>query len=91
MFQGKPIAASMVFRHFPLREAMKQMMQAFGCEPQERVLCMGCGSYPHSWGLRADNTCNLLLHTRTKKLIRLRQDFLLLRPDNYLFYAIQGL
>ena len=77
--------------HVYITHSLGPLMQAFGYEPLERVSCMGCGSYPHSWGLRADNTCNLLLHTRSKKLIRLRQDFLSLRPDNYLFYAIQGI
>lgn len=76
--------------HVYITHSLGPLMQAFGYEPLERVSCMGSGSYPHQWGLRADNTCNLLLHTKSKKLIRLREDFLSLRPDNYLFYAIQG-
>ena len=34
MFQGKLIAASMVFRHFPLREAMKKI-KAYGFDEME--------------------------------------------------------
>lgn len=76
--------------HVYITHSLGPLMQAFDYEPLTRVSCMGCGSYPHPWGLRADNTCSLLLHTGSKKLIRLRQDFLSPRPDNYLFYAIQG-
>ena len=76
--------------HVYITHSLGPLMQAFGYEPLERVSCMGSGSYPHAWGLRADNTCNLLIQTKSKKLIRLRQDFLSLRPDNFLFYAIQG-
>ena len=76
--------------HVYITHSLGPLMQAFGYEPLQRVSCMGSGSYPHHWGLRADNTCNLLLQTASGKLIRLRQDFLSYRPDNYLFYAIQG-
>ncbi len=76
--------------HVYITHSLGPLMQAFGYEPVRRVSCVGCGSYPRSWGLRADNTCNLLLQTSSEKLIRLRQDFLSRRPDNYLFYAIQG-
>ena len=76
--------------HVYITHSLGPLMQAFGYEPLRRVSCMGSGSYPRHWGLRADNTCNLLLQTSSGKLIRLRQDFLSYRPDNYLFYAIQG-
>ena len=76
--------------HVYITHSLGPLMQAFNYEPLKRVSCMGCGSYPRHWGLRADNTCNLLLLTASEKLIRLRQDFLSWRPDNYLFYAIQG-
>jgi len=76
--------------HVYITHSLGPLMQAFDYEPIERVSCMGSGSYPKQWGLRADNTCNLLLQTPSKKLIRLREDFLSWRPDNYLYYAIQG-
>ena len=76
--------------HVYITHSLGPLMQAFDYEPIERVSCMGSGSYQRSWGLRADNTCNLLLHTSSKKMIRLRQDFLSWRPHNYLFYSIQG-
>jgi predicted dehydrogenase len=76
--------------HVYITHSLGPLMQAFDYEPLERVTCMGSGSYPHAWGLRADNTCNLLIQTKSNKMIRLRQDFLSLRPDKFLFYAIQG-
>jgi len=76
--------------HVYITHSLGPLMQAFGYEPLERVSCMGSGSHPRRRGLRADNTCDLLLQTPSEKLIRLRQDFLSWRPDNYLFYAIQG-
>ncbi|MDD5728733.1 MAG: Gfo/Idh/MocA family oxidoreductase [Victivallales bacterium] len=76
--------------HVYITHSLGPLMQAFDYEPVVRVSCMGAGQHPRSWGLRADNTCNLLLQTKSEKMIRLRQDFLSYRPDNYLFYAIQG-
>jgi predicted dehydrogenase len=75
--------------HVYITHSLGPLAQAFG-EPIRSVCCVGSGSHPKEWGLRADCTCNLLCQTESKKLIRLRQDFLSPRPNNYLFYAIQG-
>lgn len=75
--------------HVYITHSLGPLAQAFD-EPIRSVCCVGSGSHPREWGLRADCTCNLLCQTESKKLIRLREDFLSPRPHNYLFYAIQG-
>lgn len=76
--------------HVYITHSLGPLAEAFGFEPVRRVSCEGSGSYPRGWGLRADNSSVLLLKTESEKLIRLRLDFLSRRPDNFLYYGIQG-
>lgn len=75
--------------HVYITHSLGPLMQLFD-EPLAKVCCMGSGSHPRSWGLRADNTCNLLLQTVSGRMIRLRQDFLSPRPHSFLYYGFQG-
>lgn len=59
-------------------------------EDLKYVSSMGSGSYPHHWGLRADNTTVLNIQTESRKIIHLKQDFLSPRPSDFLYYAFQG-
>ncbi len=76
--------------HVYITHSLGSLMMLFEGESVKKLCCVGSGQHSRSWGLRADNTCSLLLQTKSEKLIRLRQDFLSSSPENYLFYAIQG-
>lgn len=61
---------------------------AFG-EPVAQVLCHGSGQRHLPWAV-ADSTNTVLAATTSGRQIRLRLDFFSDRPNNYLYFGLQG-
>ncbi len=52
-----------------------------------KVVCMGAGKHER---FVADHTCALMCQTERGHMIRLRNSFISPRPDNFLYYSVQG-
>lgn len=52
-----------------------------------KVVAMGAGRHEK---FVADRTCTLMLETERGNMIRLRNSFISTRPDNFLYYSLQG-
>lgn len=56
----------------------------------EKITSVSCMAAGHSFDMKADNTCALMLETEKGHLIRLRSSFVSPRPDNVTYYSFQG-
>lgn len=56
----------------------------------EKITSVSCMAAGHSFDMKADNTCALMLETNKGHLIRLRSSFVSPRPDNVTYYSFQG-
>ncbi len=74
--------------HHYITHDLGPLYQAFG-ERIKTVACMGSGQRHLHWA-KADDTCIVLLQTVSGKLMRIRLDFFSDRPNNYLYYGLQG-
>ncbi len=64
------------------------LCMAYG-EPVKQVLCHGSGQRHLPWAV-ADSTNTVLAETTGGRQIRLRLDFFSDRPNNYLYFGLQG-
>ncbi|MEW6356159.1 MAG: Gfo/Idh/MocA family oxidoreductase [Planctomycetota bacterium] len=64
------------------------LYQALG-ERISTVVCLGSGQHHIEWA-KADDTCIVLGRTPSGMLVRIRLDFFSNRPNNYLYFGLQG-